>query len=58
LSDGFTISSLPFTIAKLKDFSAGTLVAALLGTGSVFTVLGTIAPIVALKPDGAFCSVA
>ena len=54
LSDGFTISNLCCSIAKSYVFSAGTSLAALPGTGAIFTPLGTTAPAVASKPDGAF----
>ena len=53
LSDGFTIKSLPCTMAKSKGRSAGTSRAALLGTALIFKLLGKAAPAVASKLAGA-----
>jgi exodeoxyribonuclease V alpha subunit len=58
LSDGLTINSLPCTIAKSYDLSAGTSLPAFLVTARIVTKLGTTDPAVTLKPGGAFWFVA
>jgi hypothetical protein len=49
LSDGFTINSLPCTMAKSYGRNAGTWRAALLGTALIFNALGTTAPAAASR---------
>jgi hypothetical protein len=53
LSDGFTIRSLPATMAKSYGFNVGTSADALLGTGWSLTLAGTAEPMVAWNPAGA-----
>jgi hypothetical protein len=54
LSEGFTITSFFWTMAKSYGLSEGTSRAALLVTGAVVTLLGTTALTTALNPEGPF----